>query len=499
VPFGSVGLLGQMINMDRRSFIQTSVLNLGALALGARPFFARPALQGQAPQQPAQGPVLNPSQPGGSAREITLVAEAVAFEIPTRGVFQKWLYNGQYPGPEIRVREGERLRLTVRNNLLEGTTIHWHGIPLPNAMDGVPDVTQPAIPPGGTFQYEFDAAPSGSFLYHSHFGLQPDRGLVGRLIIEEKNSHVAYDREYSLVLTDFLAGPPALLGRVQNASGGMVAMQVPPYLVLLINGRPSEAPTVFEVKSGEKVRLRLINPSGTTIYRFAIGGHPLVISHADGRPIEPYHVDSLFIGPGERYDVIVEAKNPGAWPIAASPDNDLPPARAVLRYTDSNDLRPKEGALPEGLSTGRMLHIGDVRGLDVPESRKPDRTFNFTLAGGSIGPISTMSEAGVTSKEIMGPQWTINGQAYPNASPMEIHHGESIRIRLTNQSAMPHPMHLHGHFFRVGNTLKDTTIVWTGARAVELDFVANNPGSWLFHCHNLYHMESGMVRLLKYV
>ena len=105
----------------------------------------------------------------------------------------------------------------------------------------------------------------------------------------------------------------------------------------------------------------------------------------------------------------------------------------------------------------------------------------------------------MNSKEMLGPQWTINGQAYPNATPLEIHQGESIRIRLTNESAMPHPMHLHGHFFRVGNTLKDTTIVWTGARPVELDFVANNPGSWLFHCHNLYHMESGMVRLMKYV
>ena len=96
-------------------------------------------------------------------------------------------------------------------------------------------------------------------------------------------------------------------------------------------------------------------------------------------------------------------------------------------------------------------------------------------------------------------EWTINGQAYPNAEPLEIHRGEVVRLRLDNQSAMPHPMHLHGHFYRVGNVSKDTTIVWTHSKRVELDFVANNPGNWLFHCHNLYHMEGGMMRIVRYV
>lgn len=118
--------------------------------------------------------------------------------------------------------------------------------------------------------------------------------------------------------------------------------------------------------------------------------------------------------------------------------------------------------------------------------------------GGMMAPAGPGGPGGMTG-EMLTQEWTINGQAYPNAAPLEIHQGEAVRIRLVNESAMPHPMHLHGHFFRVGNVIKDTAIVWTHAGRVELDFVANNPGAWLFHCHNLYHMEGGMTRQVRYV
>lgn len=164
-----------------------------------------------------------------------------------------------------------------------------------------------------------------------------------------------------------------------------------------------------------------------------------------------------------------------------------------MRYLDSNETRPRKGVLPEGLTGGQLLKLEDLRGMDLPEIRKPGRTFNLTLAGGEMKPGGMSSSPGMLTQ-----QWTINGQAYPNADPLEIHPGEVIRMRLDNQSAMPHPMHLHGHFFRVGNVYKDTTIVWTHSKRVELEFIANNPGSWLFHCHNLYHMDGGMTRLVRY-
>jgi multicopper oxidase len=474
--------------MDRRQFINSALTGLGALAVGTRIFPANPGMHGKFQLENDSFQPGSAQSDAGTMREISLVAEPAQFEVGNRGVFERWLYNGRFPGPEIRAHEGERLRVTLTNKLSEGTTVHWHGLPVPNPMDGVPEVTQPAIPPGGTFIYEFEATPSGSFMYHSHFRLQPDRGLVGPLVVEEKKPHIDYDRDYTLVLTDFLSGAPGPLGSTMNGSSEKISMQVPPYVVLLINGHPPDAPAVFNVKTGERVRMRLINPSGTTIYRLAVGGHPVTVTHADGRPVEPFRVDALHIAPGERYDILVDARSPGAWPIAAHPDNDLPPARAILRYMDSNELNPREGAVPEGLSRGRMLQLGDLRSLDLPEQRKPNRTFNLTLSGGMRKP-GTM----------MGQEWLMNGQAYPNADPLEIRRGESVRLRMVNQSAMPHPVHLHGHFFRVGNVIKDTAIVWTQAGHLDMDFVANNPGAWFFHCHNLYHMEAGMARLLRYV
>ncbi len=239
--------------MNRRTFIRTTAANLAALALGPRASSAALGILSVPRQEHPNGqPEILPSG-AATSREISLVAEPAQLEIPSHGVFDKWLFNGQYPGPEIRAKEGERLRLNVKNNLPEGTTIHWHGIPLQNKMDGVPNVTQPPILPGESFTYEFDAKPAGSFLYHSHFGLQPDRGLVGPLVLEEKKSHISYDREYTLCLTDFLPGAPIPLGHMMNARGVMAPMQVPPYTVLLINGRPPEAPAVFSVKSGERV------------------------------------------------------------------------------------------------------------------------------------------------------------------------------------------------------------------------------------------------------
>jgi len=473
--------------MNRRKFIETAVAGLGRLAIGAQ--FTGAVHAATMEHSPGQDRPASPGPAGGESKntkEFTLVAEPARLEVGSRGIFERWLYNGQFPGPEIRVREGERLRVTVRNRLPEGTTVHWHGIPVPNSMDGVPDVTQAAIQPGAIFVYEFDAVPSGSYIYHSHFALQPDRGLVGPLIVEEKQPHIDYDRDYTLVLSDMLPGAP---GPIPGAAGGGHAMSMPatPYMALLINGHPPESPAVFRVKTGERIRLRLINPSGTTIYRFAIGGHSMAVTHADGRPVEPLRVDAFHIAPGERYDVLLEARNSGAWPIAAFPDNALPPARAILRYVDSNELSPGENAVPEGLSKGRMLQLSDLRGLDLPEQRKPNRTFNLALSGGIRNPAS-----------MLGEDWFINGQAYPHCPVLEIHQGEAVRIRLVNQSAMPHPMHLHGHFFRAGNVLKDTAIVWTQAGHVDLDFVASNPGAWFFHCHNLYHMEAGMGRLFRY-
>lgn len=471
--------------MRRREFFRASLAGTAALVVtGCR----NDQQAKEATRAAHPGYARHTAEQTGPTRDVRLAAAPAEVDVGSDRKYRTWLYNGEFPGPEIRVTEGDRLRVALENRLPDATTIHWHGVPVPNAMDGVPNLTQIPIAPGATFLYDFVAAPAGSYLYHSHVGLQIDRGLIGPLIVEEKQPHVRYDREYTLILDDFLPGEPQALGRRGGGRmgggmmGGMMGMQVPPYVGLLINGRPPDAPPVFETKRGDRVRLRLLNPSGATTFRLAIAGHRMAVAYADGRPVTPHLVDALDIGMGERYDVIVEANNPGAWAImAATVEGSSPPAVAVLRYTDAAQSRP-QGTVPEGLRGGRVLELSDLRALETTEHVTPDRTFDLTLSGG-----------------MMSPGWTINGQAYPDAEPLEIHEGERIRVRMVNQSVMIHPMHLHGHFFRVHDVLKDTVIVPPHMGRVSFDFVADNPGRWFFHCHNIYHMENGMAREVRYV
>jgi FtsP/CotA-like multicopper oxidase with cupredoxin domain len=434
--------------------------------------------------------------------ERRLAATSSTIELPGGRSWNTWTYGGQYPGPEIRAREGERLRVIVENGLPDeaGTTIHWHGVPVPNVMDGVPNVTQKPTPPGARFAYEFEATPAGTYMYHSHAGLQLDRGLVGPLIIEERTPHVEYDREHTVILDDFLPGPPQPLEKLvgNGREGGMMGgggrsmMQdrrdgiVPPYEGLMINGRLPEDPATFDVQQGERVRLRLVNPSSATTYHLALAGHRLTVTHADGRPVEPVEVDSLRIGMGERYDVIVEANNPGAHTLMARTiEGDTAPARATLRYQESRQNRPPDGEVPTGLQSGRRLRYADLQSVETPlgPKGKPDRDFNLRLSGGMM----------------MSPgEWAIDGQRYPDADPLEVREGEHVHVQMTNHSMMLHPMHLHGHFFRVGNALKDTVLVEPHMGRASFNFVADNPGDWFFHCHNLYHLEAGMARVFTY-
>lgn len=266
----------------------------------------------------------------------------------------------------------------------------------------------------------------------------------------------------------------------------MGSLGIPDYLALLVNGRPPADPPAFEVKRGERVRLRLLNPSGATTYRVAIAGHRMAVSHADGRPVKPVEVDALEIGMGERYDVIVQARNPGAWVIAAAPLQRSPePARAILRYVDARGTPPPPASQePEGLRGGRLLALEDLDAVEPDDpSGRADRDLDLVLSGGMM-----MSSA-----------WTIGDQVYPDADPIEIRRGERVRFRLRNMSMALHPMHLHGHFFRVGRAWKDTVLVPPHMGDVAFEFRADNPGRWFFHCHNAYHMEMGMAREVRYV
>jgi FtsP/CotA-like multicopper oxidase with cupredoxin domain len=480
-------------SLNRREFLRTGIA-AGAVLLPAASLLAACERAGGTPGT-LERPATASTARSGPAREIRLVAEAGEVEVGALGTYRTWLYNGEFPGPEIRVREGERLRVTVENRLPEGTTVHWHGVPVPNPMDGVPGVTQEPIPPGGSFVYDYVAEPAGTYMYHSHAGLQLDRGLLAPLVIEERTPHVAHDREYTLVLDDFLPGEPepvaarGMMGGMQR--GGVMDGEnpemcgLPEYAAFLVNGRPPGDPAEFEVRRGERARLRLVNLSSSVIFRVALAGHRFTVSHTDGRPVRPVEGDALLIGTGERYDVIVEANNPGVWNLtAASTNAGSGAARALIRYAGTNTATPGENEIAAGIRGGRLLVLDDLVSIETrgDADRAPDRTFDLTLSGGMM----------------MARGWSIDGQRYPEAEPLRIQRGERVRVNMTNMSMCTHPMHLHGHFFRVGDALKDTVLVPGHMGRVSFEFTADNPGDWFFHCHVLYHMEQGMARVFRY-
>ena len=441
-------------------------------------------------------------RPGAGLVKATVTASAIRTVVGGREV-STWTF-GNRPGTGgIRAKVGDLIEATFINKLPSANTIHWHGIALRNNMDGVAGLTQPAVNTGQTFTYRFTAPDAGTYWFHPHMGLELDKGLYAPLIIEDPNEPIDADIDVTFMLDDWLDG----YGRTQeqvlaglkkggghsghsmNANSGMGAMMGGSgsglngdvtYPLHVINGRgPGERDTV-QAKAGQRVRLRLINAGSDTAYRFAVAEHRLTVTHADGFPIKPVEVDTLLLGMGERYDVIVTAKS-GAFTIVALPEGKADPAgEAVLRTTTATP--PKVGSRPAGL-TGQMLNYSDLKPTDATRlaSRKPTRTATIRL---------TASMNGYTHG--------INGRSFPDSEPIAISQGERLRLRIMNDTMMFHPIHLHGHTFQVvGSSRKDTVNV-AAMTAVEVDIEADNPGQWMLHCHNTYHLESGMATVLSY-
>ncbi len=253
--------------------------------------------------------------------------------------------------------------------------------------------------------------------------------------------------------------------------------------LLLINGRPPDDPPVLEARPGDRLRLRVMNIAADTGFRFAVAGHRLTVTHSDGMPVEPVTVDALRLGMGERYDVLVDAvQSGGAWQIGVQPESRPGWARAVLRYAGSDaSAAPAVGERPAELDR-QLLQYADLLALEPLQlpTGTPDRRYDLVLSGTEIG-----------------------GQSFPDADPLPIAEGEWVRFTMRNTSSKWHPMHLHGHHFQVlapggRGPVKDTVVVPARGGEVTFDFLATNPGRWLFHCHNHHHMEDGMLRLVEY-
>ena len=464
---------------------------------------------------------IRPAEAAADVREILLETRQFKWELSPGRTIMAMAYNGRVPGPEIRVKEGERLRVVLKNSLGEPTTIHWHGVDVPNSMDGVPGITQKPVPPGGTFVYEFEARPAGTRWYHTHVQehRQMDLGLVAPLIIEPAGTEpFPFDREYTLVLDDWATGAGRALpatregtaggrgemggmmggmmggGMMGRGMGGMMGgghHSTPAYDTMTINGKAYPATEPIRVRKGERVRLRLINASADHTHVIRLAGHQLRVTHTDGNPlVEAVAVDAVPIAPSERYDVLVNADRPGAWWLyCAQPGHAAAGEQVLLVYDGREGRRPE--AVTEGISGLHLWHYSLGQGRDVLASASGTvRSFSQTLSGGMMG-----SDA-----------WTINGKQYPSTDPIAVKRGERARVRLGNMSMEAHPMHLHGQSFAVlavsGQRLvhplvKDSVDVEAHMGAVDIEFTAHNPGDWFFHCHKPMHMEGGMIALVK--
>lgn len=246
-------------------------------------------------------------------REFRLVAQETTWELLPGVALKAWTYNGQVPGPEIRVNEGERVRVVLENKLPAPTTIHWHGLIIPASMDGVPGVSMEAVKPGESFAYEFVAANPGTFWYHPHVDSlnQISRGMYGAFIVEPRKRDLKIDREYTLIMSEWVVPSKSESAEAMRGVGGMGGMEAANYYT--INGKSAPAIPPMKVKQGERVLIRFIN-AGNEVHPMHLHGHAFQVVATDGYPLpSTVQKDTLPINAGERFDVIVAADNPGTW------------------------------------------------------------------------------------------------------------------------------------------------------------------------------------------
>jgi FtsP/CotA-like multicopper oxidase with cupredoxin domain len=417
-------------------------------------------------------------------------AQIVPHEYPQTAV---WAYNGSAPGPALRVRQGERLRVVVENRLEEATTVHWHGVRVPNAMDGVPYITQPPIEPGGRFAYEFDVPDAGTFWYHPHQRSyeQSARGLHGALIVEEREP-IRVDRDVVWVLADWR------LNRDASIRGGFGS-----FMDVSHNGRVGNTVTInghvpdaFSVRAGERIRLRLINAANARIFALDFRGHRPWIVALDGQPVEPYQPENatVVLGPAMRADIVIDMQSaPGSrFEVHDGFYRQLAYRLVDVSYSTEAPLR----SAPPDWSI--KLPPNPLREPDLKNAERHDIVFT----GGMMGNMRGLRR---------GMAWAVNGVSRSCGEdrafdPMLwLKQGRSYVLRLVNDTAWHHPIHLHGHSFRVltrngtptaHREWLDTVLV-NPRETVEIAFAADNPGDWMLHCHVLEHQAAGMMACLR--
>jgi len=494
--------------ISRRNFLKTASALAGSTLMPA----------GLVESAISEQPSATPHSEGAADYTIRIAASPI--EIAPKKIISTTTYNGQFPGPLLRFKEGQQVTVDLDNDTDAPEQLHWHGQFVPVDVDGAAEEGTPYIPAHGKRRISFFPRPSGHRFYHTHNRAGADlaagqySGQVGHVYIEPKREPGDYDREMFLVLKEF--GPAfsrggdmpqevlspatkvkALEEKGESAMKASLAKGMPRgyevgYGLFTINGRMLGHGDPVRVRQGERVLFHVLNGSATEIRSLALPGHSFRVVALDGNPVpNPAKVPVLWLGTAERVSAIVEMNHPGVW---------------IMGDTDDDDRHHGMGIVVEYAG-----HAGKAQWIAPPKFR-----WNYTLfaKSGAIAPapdeIFDMTFAKDNAATEGFNRWTINGTAYPMSNAMapasfHLKQGRRYRIHMRNESDDLHPIHLHRHSFELTNVAGTSTagvmkdvVMLGGYQEMAVDFVANNPGLTLFHCHQQLHMDFGFMTLFDY-
>ena len=452
--------------------------------------------------------------------DYTIRIAASPVEVSSKLIISTTTYNGQFPGPLLRFNEGQPVTIDIINDTSAPEQLHWHGQIVPVDVDGAAEEGTPYVPAHGQRRIAFTPRPSGLRFYHTHNRAGADlsagqySGQVGPVYIEPKSDPGRYDREVFLTLKEFqptlsrggdmamdFLSPSAPVRTLQEQGEGAMKASLAKgaakgyevgYEVFTINGRMLGHGEPVRVKPGERVLFHVLNASATEIRSLALPGHSFQVIALDGNPVpSPAKVPVLWLGTAERISAVVEMNHPGVW---------------IMGDLDNDDRRHGMGIVVEYAGhTGKPLWTAPppfrwsyARFAKPGAAAPPDETFEMLFVK------QNAAEEGFN-------RWMINEVAYPMSStpvPATFHlkQGKRYRIHMRNASDDIHPIHLHRHSFELTNLAGQSTagimkdvVMLGGYQETSIDFVADNPGMTLFHCHQQLHMDFGFMTLFDYV
>jgi FtsP/CotA-like multicopper oxidase with cupredoxin domain len=504
----------KQLSQSRRRFLKAASLAAGTVLFSSGNVVAESGIP-----QPSGNSLAASSEPGSA--DYTLHIKTSPVEIAPHRIISAATYNGQFPGPLLRLTEGQQVTVDVYNENDAPEQLHWHGQRVPVDVDGAAEEGTPFIPAQGKRRIVFTPRPAGFRFYHTHnraganLAAGQYSGQVGPVYIEPRHEPGRYDREVFLVLKEFeptfsrggdmaqnFLAPQtkvkALEEQGESAMKASLAKGAPHgyevgYGSFTINGRMLGHGEPIHVKLGERVLFHILNGSATEIRSLALPGHSFHVMALDGNPVpNPMTVPVLWLGTAERISAIVEMKHPGVWIMGDLADDDRHHGMGtVVEYAGSKGKGQWIAPPPHRWNYGLFGKPGAA-------AAPPDETFEMIFAKDNA------AEEGFN-------RWTINGVAYPMNQEMvpasfHLKEGKRYRIHMRNASDDIHPIHLHRHSFELtklagtptAGILKDVVMLG-GYQEAEIDFVADNPGLTLFHCHQQLHMDFGFMTLFDYV